>query len=776
MTTQPWHDQTLSAEERALLALNAMTLEEKVAQLGSHWEPPEGDVEPPEGGDNADVAPMMAAMGRSAAFETVVVNGIGHITRAYGSAPHPLAENVQRLRERQEFLASQTRLGIPAIVHEECLTGFMTRGATAYPTPLAWGATFSPELIADVGAAIGRDMAAVGVHQGLSPVLDVVRDYRWGRVEETIGEDPFLVGEIGSAYVAGLESAGVVSTLKHFAGYSASRAGRNHAPVSMGQRELADVILPPFEKAIRVGGARSVMNSYADVDGVPAGASKELLTDILREQWGFTGTVVSDYWTVPFLMFIHRIAADPVSAAAAALTAGLDVELPDSTGFAGLGAAVSAGLPEALIDRAALRVLVQKAQLGLLDENPVLVPEGAERVDLDHRANHELARAVAERSIILLANDGVLPLASPRKVALVGPVADSTAPYLGCYSFESHIMSLHPELGPGITLRTLRAVLEDPERGLDVRYAQGVPFRGTEGSDIGAAVEAARGAEVAIVAVGDQSGLFGRGTSGEGCDASDLRLPGAQEDLVRAVLDTGVPTVIVVSSGRPYALGEFAERAAAIVQAFLPGQEGAEAIADVLTGAVTPSGRLPVSIPRHPYGQPGTYLAPVLATGHFGISSIDPRPLFPFGHGLSYTSFAHGTALTDAQEIPTDGTVELRVSVRNTGGRDGAEVVQVYAEYPKASVVRPVQQLIGFARVELAAGEQKTVAFRVHADLFAVTGIERTRIVEPGVVNLSVGRSVGDLTTTATITLTGPVRTVTPGQGVIETPVTVFTS
>ena len=306
-----------------------------------------------------------------------------------------------------------SRLGVPALVHEECLTGFTTFGATIYPAAIAWGATFDPDLIERMAAAIGRDMAAVGVHQGLAPVLDVVRDYRWGRVEETIGEDPYLVGMLGGAYVRGLQGAGVIATLKHFAGYSASRAGRNHGPVSMGRRELIDIILPTFEMAVVRDGAGSVMNSYSDVDGVPAAADEWLLTDVLRGEWGFEGTVVSDYWAVPFLRLMHRVAADSDEAGVLALTAGIDVELPDTLGFgSGLADRVNRGeLSVDLVDRAARRLLTQKVELGLLD--PDWTPEGSvldADTDLDSAGNRALALELAERSIILLDAGTALPL------------------------------------------------------------------------------------------------------------------------------------------------------------------------------------------------------------------------------------------------------------------------------------------------------------------------------------------------------------------------------
>src|SRR3954454_2769080 len=366
-----WRDTALPVPERAELLLRELTLEEKVAQLGSRWVG--NDMQPseevPAGGDPAEaevlnVAPMQDVFAASGTvpLEEASRHGIAHLTRVYGSAPLTGAAAAAELVRQQHVVLANSRLGIPALVHEECLTGFTAFRATVYPAAIAWGATFDPALIERMAAAIGRDMAALGVHQGLSPVLDVVRDYRWGRVEETMGEDPYLVAVLGAGYVRGLQSAGVLATLKHFAGYSAARGARNHGPVPMGRRELLDVILPPFETAVREAGAASVMNSYSDVDGVPAGADSWLLTDVLRDDWGFTGTVVSDYWAVPFLTIMHNVAADMVEAGVQALTAGIDVELPDTLGF---GPALIGAVPEAVIDRAARRLLTQKVELGL---------------------------------------------------------------------------------------------------------------------------------------------------------------------------------------------------------------------------------------------------------------------------------------------------------------------------------------------------------------------------------------------------------------------------
>ncbi|WP_405452516.1 glycoside hydrolase family 3 C-terminal domain-containing protein [Streptomyces achromogenes] len=758
-----WNDPSQDIGTRVSALIDAMTLEEKTAQLYGVWVGASA-----EGGE---VAPHQHDMEEAVDLDALLPAGLGQLTRPFGTAPVDPALGALSLLRTQTRITAANRFGIPALAHEECLAGFATWGATAYPVPLSWGATFDPDLIRRMAAAIGRDMRAVGVHQGLAPVLDVVRDARWGRVEETIGEDPYLVGSIGTAYVQGLGSAGVVATLKHFVGYSASRAGRNLAPVGMGPRERADVLLPPFEMAIVEGGADSVMHAYTDTDGIPSAGDEDLLTGLLRDTWGFEGTVVADYFGIAFLKILHGIAADWADAAATALRAGVDVELPTVKTFGThLTEAVAAGrVPEALIDRALRRVLTQKARLGLLDAGWDPVPaalRGADlddpatlrgSVDLDTEANRELARTIAEEAVVLLTNDGTLPLARPRRIALVGPNATVGTAVLGCYSFPQHVGVHHPGTPAGIDLPTLEDALrrEFPDTELTVVQGTGVDDGDIFG--IPEAVDTARQADVVVVALGDRAGLFGRGTSGEGCDAESLALPGAQQRLLDALLDTGTPVVTVLLAGRPYALGRAVDEAAAIVQSFFPGAEGTGAIAGVLSGRTNPSGRLPVSVPRSTGGQPATYLGARLAQTS-DVSNIDPTAAFAFGHGLSYTSFDWDELTVGRAETDTAGEFSLAFTVRNTGERAGTEVVQLYLHDPVASVVQPVQRLIGYTRVRLAAGEARRVRVTVPADLASFTGRDGRRVVEPGELHLRLAASSAEARLTATVTLTGPAR------------------
>lgn len=734
-----------------------LSLTEKLAQISGHWVDHGGNV----------VAPMADVMGGRSAYDEATQHGIGHLTRVFGTHPVDPGERRTWLFRAQRKLVET--VGIPAIAHEECLNGLAAWQATAYPVPPAWGASFDTELVEEMAAQIGASMRELGVHQGLAPVLDVVRDARWGRVEECIAEDPYVVGEIGTAYVKGLQSQGIIATLKHFVGYSASRAGRNLAPVSAGPREVADVLLPPFEMALRDGGVRSIMHSYAEVDGVPAAADRSLLTDLLRGEWGFDGTVVADYFGFAFLHNLHGVADGPADAARQGLEAGIDVELPSQDTFgAPLREAIEAGeVPEELVDLALARLLTQKEDLGLLDET-FDGPEPTGPVDLDPPHARDLARRLAEESLVLLSNDGTLPLAAdetgtarpgPGKIAVIGPNADRFEALFGCYSFINHVLDHHPHAEKGIeaptVLEALRAQLPDSE----ITYARGCDVQELDRSGFDEAVALAAQSEIAVLVMGDHAGLFGRGTTGEGCDVDSLELPGVQRDLVEAVLATGKPVVLVLVTGRPYAIGWALERCAAVVQSFFPGEEGGTAIARVLAGAVAPSGRMPISMPRNAGSAPYSYLHPRLG-GPTTVTNLDTTPPVAFGHGLTYTSFER-TNLSVTPEHGTQGVITASVEVRNTGRRAGTDVVQLYAHDPVASVTRPVAQLVAFTRVDLEPGQCARVTFEVPTTRVSFSDRDLVRVVEPGELQLWVGPDCATRETEATTTLVGEVHRVT---------------
>ena len=819
--TEVWRDPSRPVPERVADLLGRMTLAEKLAQLSAAWlnDPADSSQVAPLQGEFTDGSPM---------FAELIRDGLGQLTRVFGTRPVTPAAGVQALAALQAQICGASRFGIPALVHEECLTGFMAWGATVFPAPPAWGASFDPALVEEMAAAIGSSMRAVGARQGLAPVLDVARDARWGRVEETVGEDPYLVGVIGTAYVRGLESAGVVATLKHFVAYSASRAGRNMAPVNVGPRELTDVFLPPFEMAIREGQAGSVMASYVAIDGVPAHAGRVLLTDILREQLGFDGVVVSDYFGISFLETLHGVAASPAEAGAIALRAGVDMELPNVRGYgASLADQVLAGqVPEDLVDRSAARVLRQKFELGLLDPAPDGSPE-VSQIDLNPPAHRDLARRLAEESVVLLANDGVLPLRPDARLAVVGPLADDPLAFFGGYTFPRHLGGLADQDGPsdrgeragdgaGLVAQTALDALRTEFPRAVVEFAPGSGVRSPERSGITAAVECARGSDVVIALLGDEAGHFGRGTSGEGCDAGDLSLPGLQGDLLEQLVATGKPVVLVLVTGRPYAIGPAAAQLAAALQTYFPGQEGAAAIAGVLSGRVVPGGKLPIELPALAGSQPAGYLA-TRSAARTEVSSVDPTPLFPFGHGLSYTSFEYsdlvirpaggetetavvatggtarmgtarmgtpgmgtpgmgtpgmGTPGMGTAGIATAGAAEIGCTVRNSGDRAGDEVVQLYLSDPVAQVARPLRYLAGFARVSLRPGQAREVLFRLHADRTSFAGLDGGLVVEPGLIEVAIGSSSQDVRLNGSLELHGPERPVGSDR-VLTTPVTV---
>jgi beta-glucosidase len=752
-----YRDPSRSIDVRVADLLGRMTLAEKVAQLTSVWI----EVDPELG----EFAPsvMGSAFGSSLEPDMAMRHGIGQITRPLGSRPVDAKVGASAINDLQRRLVENTRLGVPAICHEECLTGYMAQGATSFASPLNYGATWNPNLIERVGATIRRQMRAVGVHQGLAPVADVARDPRWGRIEETVGEDPYLVGTMVSAYVRGLQgdepATGIIATLKHFVGYSFSEAGRNFAPAHVGRRELADVFLLPFEMAVKSASADSVMNSYQEVDGEQPAASRWLLTEVLRDQWGFDGVVVADYGAVTFLHAAAGAAADGTEASALALRAGLDIELPAAVEYPqGIPAALDRGLLTIdEVDRAVGRVLRAKFRCGVFDAPYVDVD--VIRMELpDERA---LAGEVAQQSIVLLSNDGVLPVDPDdvARVAVVGPNADEVMALFGNYSFENHLVSTHfREVADVVDAPTVLDALRERYGSTTVAHARGCNVMDDDLSMLDEAVAIAREANVAVVVVGDKAGHFKSGTVGEGTDRTDLSLPGGQGALVDAVLATGTPTVVVLLNGRPFTLGAIAPRASAIVEAWFPGQDGAAAIADVLTGHTNPSGKLTVSFPRAVGAEPITYNHKALASGfprqdEFGF-------VFPFGHGLSYTTFEYGPIELASSEVAVDGEIELSFDLTNTGSVAGSEVVQLYVRDPVASITRPVLELKGFARVDLEPGRTRRVEFRLPVDLLAFTGVTFDRVVEPGVIELKLGASSRDIRREASVEVVGQPREV----------------
>lgn len=726
-------------DERIESLLARMTLAEKVAQLGGAWF---GRL---LSDDELDDEKLAAALGQ----------GIGHLTCIATDSfarPERTADFANRI---QRFLVEHTRLGIPALLHEEAIAGLCARGATQFPQAIGLASTWDPEMVQAVAESIRRHMVAVGARVALAPVVDIAADPRWGRLEETYGEDPELASRLAVAFVRGLQgddlAGGVVATAKHFLAHGAPDGGFNHGAVSMGWRRLRDVIAAPFRAAVNEAGLAGVMSAYHEIDGLPCTASPEILTSLLRDDLGFDGVVVSDYWAVTHLETFHHVARGPADAARQALEAGVDVELPALDRFAELPAVVD----EAAIDRAVRRVLAQKFALGLFD-NPY-VEAGAAALAFDPPADRALARRAAAESLVLLTNDGTLPITTPARVAVLGPAADDRRLLLGDYNYPAHVEGV---LGAPLDyvdmvtpLDGLRAALP----GAVVEHMAGVPLAGdVDTVELDRAVAAARAADVAVVCVGGLSGVTRAATSGELRDVAHLELPPGQRRLVAEVAGTGTPTVVVVLSGRAHALTDEVTAAGAVVLAWLPGEEGGNAIADVLTGATAPSGRLPVSLLRTA-GQVG------VSSGHHkggGRSELwgpyvdEPaEPLFCFGHGLSYTTFDYADLTVTAGS--TAEPVLLSVTVANAGRRGGVEVVQVYLRDEVTSVGQPERRLLAFARVPLDAGQVARVSFSIPAGRLGFTGRDGRFVVEPGAMTFLVGASWADVRATTTVELTG---------------------
>ncbi|MBI5302665.1 MAG: glycoside hydrolase family 3 C-terminal domain-containing protein [Chloroflexi bacterium] len=745
-----------------------MTLAEKIAQLGSCWV--------------YELQNEQQGLAETKA-SSLIAQGIGQITRVGGGstlAPRAIAEMSNAI---QAYLVNHTRLGIPAIVHEECCSGYMALGATCFPQIIGLASTWMPELAEQMTAIIRTQMRAVGAHQGLAPVLDIARDPRWGRVEETFGEDPVLASQMGIAYVRGLQGAnlreGVMATGKHFLGHGISEAGMNCTPVHIGPRELRDVILMPFQAVVQQAHLASMMNAYSELDGVVVAASRAIMTDLLRGEIGFDGLVVSDYRAISMLYNYHRVATDAAHAAHLALNAGIDVELPTIDCYASpLLQAVQAGvIPESLVDISVERILRKKFELGLF-ENPYVDIDRVLSV-YDTPAQRQLARQIAEQSIVLLKNDGnVLPLSKTLKsIAVIGPNANEARHLFADYSHPAHIETLlekQPELAtllkcdphsngivPGSvqTQTILDAIRARVSPDTRVLFAPGCAINNADHSGFAEAIQVAQSADVVVLVVGDKSGLALGCTCGESRDSADLLLPGVQQELVEKIAAVGKPTVVVLVNGRPLAISWIAENIPAIVEAWLPGEEGGAAIAEVLFGEVNPGGKLTMTWLRS-VGQVPLFYNHKPSGGRSNWQtdyvSLSVTPLFPFGHGLSYTQFEYSNLQIDS----TDARATISAQIKNIGARAGDEVAQLYIRDEVASVPRPVKELKGFKRVHLAPGESRTVVFELPLDLLAFYDEAMQLVVEPGTIQVMLGSSSQDTRLNGSFEILGSKRIV----------------
>jgi beta-glucosidase len=733
----------LPVEHRVADLLGRMTLEEKVAQLTCLWTArPQMGPQTDFSTDRGDFSPDKARL--------VMKYGIGQVARQRErKGPR---EGAAFANAVQKWLIEKTRLGIPAIFHDEILHGHMAQGSTSFPQPIALASSWDPDFVNQVFTAAAIETRARGSHQGLGPNLDVAREPRWGRTEETYGEDPYLVSRMAVAIIQALQGSGpgvdgdhIIATAKHFAAHGQPEGGTNIAPANYSERVLREFFLPSFEAAVKEAGVMSVMASYNEIDGVPSHANKWLLEKVLREEWGFKGYIVSDYYGIPQLESLHHVAANKPEAARLALEAGVDIELPDPDCFPVLVQLVKEGkVAEATIDRAVARNLRTKFLLGLF-ENPYVDPERAVKVT-NSQTHRDLAAEAARRSIILLKNENnLLPLNRNElnSIAVIGPNADRV--HLGGYSDN-----------PGRGVSVLQGINDKVGSKIKVTHAVGCNIT-KEGGDwwadtshlsdpaeesklIAQAVETAKAADLAVLVLGGNEDTNKEGWADNHLgDRDSLDLVGRQNDLVKAVLETGKPTIVLLINGGPLSVNYIAEKVPAILEGFYLGQETGVAVADVLFGDYNPAGKLPVTFPRS-VGQLPSYYSrkPTARRGYLFTSK---EPLFPFGFGLSYTTFEYSNLRLSAAEIGPADQTKVSVTVTNTGKRAGDEIVQLYIHDLVSSVTRPVMELKDFKRISLAAGASRTVEFVITPDKLSFFDLNMNRIVEPGWFDIMVGTS-----------------------------------
>jgi beta-glucosidase len=745
-----YKDANASVEARVEDLITRMTLEEKIVQMSAVWD---------------DKTKIFDASGEfdPAKMATVFPIGIGQFARpsdANGPASprvvpgRDVRATIRLVNALQRYQVEKTRLGIPIIFHEEGLHGYAALGATSFPQAIALASSWDPDLIRDVNAVTAREIRARGVSIALSPVVDVARDPRWGRIEETFGEDPFLAGEIGVASVEGLQGIGkvrtlapgkVFATLKHLTGHGQPESGTNTGPASISERILRENFFPPFEQVIQRTGIEAVMPSYNEIDGVPSHANTWLLGTVLRGEWGFDGAIVSDYYAISDLQDIHKIAASKDDAARLALAAGVDSDLPSGASYATLAAAVRAGrVPMTAIDKAVRRMLTLKFRAGLF-ENPYADAQAAVAITNNAEAR-ALARKAAQRAITLLKNDGTLPLALPTAGA-----AKSTIAVIGPNAAVARLGGYYGQ--PPLTVSILDGIRAKVGARANVVFAQGVKI--TENDDwwadevklsdpaanrrlIAEAVAAARGADQIVLAIGDteQTSREGWAKNHLG-DRASLDLVGEQQELFDALKALGKPITVVLINGRPASTVKISEQANAILEGWYLGEQGGHAVADVLFGEVNPGGKLPVTIARNVGQLPMFYnYKPSARRGYLFETT---EPLYPFGFGLSYSSFEIGAPTLSARTITPSGSVTVSVPVRNTGARAGDETVQLYVRDLTGSVTRPVKELKAFRRITLAPGESRTVSFTLTPETFQMWNDKMQRVIEPGDFEIMAG-------------------------------------
>ncbi len=793
---ETYRDPSAPVAERVEDLLGRMTLEEKVAQLCGNL-------------------PFSVVRGGRASRELLkksFPDGLGRITQ-YSTVGIAHPEEIARItNDIQSYFVEETRLGIPVALQSENLCGYPGRGGTLFPSQTNVGATWEPELAEKMSAAIGRESRAVGITSAMSPVIDVSRDPRWGRTYETYGEDPYLVSQMGISYVRGMQGDhehGVACIGKHFLGYAETQGGLNCAALRMGDRELYETFATPFEAAMKEADLSSVMANYGEIDGLCVCANPKISKTLLRDTMGFKGQLTSDGAGIMRMWNFYHIAKSHAEAGLIAKRAGVDTEIPVGAGFAYLPEYVRAGkLSEEEIDASVRRILTIKFAYGLF-EHPYAETE-AVSTSMGGKRAQELSSRIAHDSLVLLKNDGILPLRRQKKLAVIGPHAQSLRYPVSGYTYPAYI-EMMDSMREGVagagsfggmadeeakakksgnvfatladclseedlaslpsmeeTLRSMGAttLAEELAKDFDVTAVQGCTIKGEDASGIAEAIAAAEEADAAVLALGGNCGWFDV-TGGEGKDRSTLELPGVQEQLLEAVTATGKPVIVVLYGPGIFSVSWAERHVAAILQAWMPGQHAARAVADVLLGRTNPGGKLPVTIPRR-VGQVPMYYNHKTGSGYAdgadgtasnifsgGYVDCPNSPLFPFGFGLSYTSFRLEELEIAESRVPCTGTIHVGVMVSNTGSLAGDEVVQLYTHFLDAHVTRPNKQLSGFRRVHLEAGESRHISFDLDAAQLGYYNEDMVFSVEPGRLDIMVGTSSADLPLCAQVELTG---------------------
>jgi beta-glucosidase len=735
---------SLPIERRVADLLSRMTIEEKVAQMQTLWvrkpqqKRPNGNF-----GDRGDFSPEEAAV--------VMKHGIGEIARQRERTD--ARRGATYANAVQKWLKENTRLSIPAILHDEILHGLMAVGGTHFPTPIAMASSWDTELITKVFTAAALETRLRGSHHVLGPNLDLARDPRWGRTEETYGEDPYLVSRMGVAAIKAIQGASapvidgehVIATAKHFAAHGQPESGTNTAPGNFSERMLREIFLPPFEAAVKEAGVLSVMPSYNEIDGVPSHKNVWLLEKLLRQEWGFRGLVAADYNGISELVSRHKVAVDRADAAIQALKAGVDIELPDPAAYPLLPQLVAEGkVSMADIDRSVARVLRAKFQLGLF-ENPYVDVERTVRVT-NSQPHRELAAEAARRSIVLLKNENnLLPLDRSKltSIAIIGPNAAEA--HLGGYSDDpqrrvSVLQGVRDKLGNRVKVNYAEGCKITQEGGNWWADSSNLSDAATDDKLIAEAVAVAKASDVALLVVGGNEDTSKEAWADNHLgDRDHLDLVGKQNDLVKAIVETGKPVIVLLIHSAPLSINYIAEKVPAILDGFYLGQETGIAVADVLFGDYNPAGKLAVSVPRSVGQLPIAYNhKPTARRGYLYTSK---EPLYPFGFGLSYTTFEYSDLKIASPQIGPNGSTEVSVTVKNTGTRVGDEIVQLYIRDVVSSVTRPVLELKDFKRIALAPGESKTVNFVITPDKLSFLDLNLNRIVEPGAFDIMVGTS-----------------------------------